>query len=100
MLPNKCEYFIKISLFNLLSESVYGTQLHHIHAVKSTINSRLGHSDFGSRGQMFLVSFLTISKTTSYLKISVINYNRKYYACTTYPPYKPIRCKGMSLVEF
>lgn len=72
MLPNKCEYFIKISLFNLLSESVYGTQLHHIHAVKSTINSRLGHSDFGSRGQMFLVSFLTISKTTSYLKISFI----------------------------
>lgn len=38
MLPNKYEYFITISLFNLLSDSVYETQLHHKHAVKSPIH--------------------------------------------------------------
>lgn len=48
MLPTNFEYSIKISLFNLPSESVYETQLHHKHAVKSPINLRLGHSYFGS----------------------------------------------------
>lgn len=72
MLPTNFEYSIKISLFNLPSESVYETQLHHKHAVKSPINLRLGHSYFGSCGQMFMVSFLTISETTSYPKIYVI----------------------------